>query len=265
MFHINIHNNHFSNVPLWSTRQFILNGYRQQQTFFDCLVSLFHIHNETVNIWSHLIGIPIFSYFLSQIDNNLLLSLYVYSCLFVFSASSIFHLMTSHSLYLYELTLQFDMISIFIFIILSYILGIQNSFHCYQNIKTLYYTILFFSCLTFISLLQFFKNNFKMYMFILFGFTVTSIIPFIHTLFINDTHITQHLYFANNFLFIMIIYLFGFLCFISKFPECFFHGRFDFFGNSHQLWHISILIGLCYSYHTFHNYFIYWNNHSCIT
>ncbi len=42
-----------SNPYIWS-------GYRTQLGHFDCLKSVFSFHNETLNIWTHLIGFLIF-------------------------------------------------------------------------------------------------------------------------------------------------------------------------------------------------------------
>mgnify|MGYP001228031431 CR=1 FL=1 len=38
----------------------IFGGYRQRLEYKDCLWSIFKLHNETVNIWTHLIGFLIF-------------------------------------------------------------------------------------------------------------------------------------------------------------------------------------------------------------
>ena len=38
----------------------ISDGYRQRLEYKDCLWSIFKIHNETVNIWTHLLGFLIF-------------------------------------------------------------------------------------------------------------------------------------------------------------------------------------------------------------
>ena len=38
----------------------ISGGYRQRLEYKDCLWSIFKIHNETVNIWTHLLGFLIF-------------------------------------------------------------------------------------------------------------------------------------------------------------------------------------------------------------
>ena len=38
----------------------IISGYRQRLDYEDCLRSIFRLHNETVNIWTHLLGFVFF-------------------------------------------------------------------------------------------------------------------------------------------------------------------------------------------------------------
>ena len=56
---------HYVNMPLLQTidkispcfhRDYITDGYRHNFNFYHTLLSLFTIHNETMNIWSHLIA-----------------------------------------------------------------------------------------------------------------------------------------------------------------------------------------------------------------
>jgi adiponectin receptor len=42
--------------------QYVLSGYRFYRNSKDCLRSLFSLHNETMNIWSHLLGFFFFLY-----------------------------------------------------------------------------------------------------------------------------------------------------------------------------------------------------------
>lgn len=48
---------HFEELPAWVQKDpRIRRGYREElHTAWDCFVSLFYIHNEFVNIWSHLL------------------------------------------------------------------------------------------------------------------------------------------------------------------------------------------------------------------
>src|SRR4051794_37739504 len=48
---------HLSDLPLWMRKDsYIRHGYRRPQASFRaCFNSLFYTHNETINIWSHLL------------------------------------------------------------------------------------------------------------------------------------------------------------------------------------------------------------------
>ena len=39
----------------------LITGYRNRLNFLDCMRSLFLLHNETINIWSHLLGFAFFA------------------------------------------------------------------------------------------------------------------------------------------------------------------------------------------------------------
>ena len=48
---------HYDQAPSWMKKDpYIKHGYRpQSNSFYDCFWSLFYSHNETFNIWSHLV------------------------------------------------------------------------------------------------------------------------------------------------------------------------------------------------------------------
>ena len=47
-------------VPNHHKKISIYSGYRKRLEYQDCLKSIFKLHNETVNIWTHLLGFLIF-------------------------------------------------------------------------------------------------------------------------------------------------------------------------------------------------------------
>lgn len=48
-------------VPDYQVMIAITRGYRQGLDYKDCLLSIFRLHNETINIWTHLLGFLFFS------------------------------------------------------------------------------------------------------------------------------------------------------------------------------------------------------------
>lgn len=69
---------HYYQLPFpWRENKFIINGYRFYDSYTKCLLSIFDFcHNETLNIWTHLLGffyllyIAIFSYPKTEIWNS---------------------------------------------------------------------------------------------------------------------------------------------------------------------------------------------------
>lgn len=54
---------HFYELPFpWRENEYIVWGYRFTNNHYHCLQSIFQIHNETINIWTHLLGIAYFMY-----------------------------------------------------------------------------------------------------------------------------------------------------------------------------------------------------------
>ena len=50
-----------SAVPEYQVMVAISSGYRQGLDYKECLLSIFRLHNETINIWTHLLGFLFFS------------------------------------------------------------------------------------------------------------------------------------------------------------------------------------------------------------
>ena len=48
-------------VPDYQVMIAITRGYRHGLDYKDCLLSIFRLHNETINIWTHLLGFLFFS------------------------------------------------------------------------------------------------------------------------------------------------------------------------------------------------------------
>ena len=51
---------HVHDVPDHHKEISILTGYRQRLEYSDCMKSIFKLHNETINIWTHLLGFVFF-------------------------------------------------------------------------------------------------------------------------------------------------------------------------------------------------------------
>ena len=96
----------YENLPKWAQdNPFIHDYYRQiYPSYFYCFKSIFHMHNETVNIWSHLVPslffiLKILFVFSGQFvfSDKVMFSVYYVSALTMFTCSWLFHTVFVHS------------------------------------------------------------------------------------------------------------------------------------------------------------------------
>ena len=95
-------NVHFFDISPHLRRPHITGGYRTNHSICDCLQSLFQLHNETFNVWSHLIGCVIFLALLQVVASTSCdaencperwpLYVFVLTALWCLSASAAYHL-----------------------------------------------------------------------------------------------------------------------------------------------------------------------------
>ncbi|THZ37111.1 hemolysin-III channel protein-like protein Izh2, partial [Aureobasidium pullulans] len=119
------------------------------------LRGLFHIHNETVNIWTHLLGIPMFLLFgfhlwmsvSTQYSSSSNHDIVVFGCFFAgvticLSLSSAFHTFSAHSKDAHDHFLLLDFMGILALIAGSWIPGIYYGFYCHSTASQIYWSMI---------------------------------------------------------------------------------------------------------------------------
>lgn len=145
-----------SEVPSWlATNPFLLTGYRPVYGSVSlCLDSLLFAHNETVNIYSHLIPAIIAlasNYFLNQywseryptaaFADQLAIHAYLTSSVLCFGISSLYHTLDCHSQALSGLWNRFDYAAIILQTVGSFVSGIYVTFYCIPHLQKRYWTM----------------------------------------------------------------------------------------------------------------------------
>jgi len=243
---------------------YIRTGYRSAQSWHQCLRSVLSLHNETLNIWTHLLG---FFFFLSlllwdfispPIPNKInwqdftviLVIIGSYQVCMILSA--VFHTFTSHSQDAHEFCLMMDLAGIGASITASFLCGIYYAFWCYPSWCAFYMS----TVVGFIVFGAVFRNkmnkeeNIILRLIYFCSFTVYGFVPTIHWAVLQGLSSDEVKIFLPR---IVIFYLFvlsAFTFYIAKFPESVLPGKFDIFGSSHQWWHAFIWAGLAYWHHT---------------
>jgi channel protein (hemolysin III family) len=232
-----------------SVHPFVLTGYRINYSIKNCFHSIFKWHNETLNIWTHLISFIIFIILLiyyiidnTNINNNKgMIYIFIISSCLLFIFSSLYHILSCHSLSICSCCYKLDLFGILLELITATTCSIYYMFHEYDNLRKIY--IIFFLILGISTMIITINDLFisaKFNIFIIFLFSSLFIISFLsglHWVLIADINeisiITK--YILSGFMCLFI----GFLFFLSKFPECIIQNTYiDLFFQSHIIWHL---------------------------
>lgn len=142
-------------VPTWYKQAFIHSGYRPVTgSVRSCFASLGHVHNETVNVFSHLVPatlalVGVFympSYLGSRFPqaswvDQLVLALYLSTTVLCFTASALYHTLLCHSQCYFDLWVRIDYVAIILQILGSFVSGIYIGFYCEPVLQWLYWSM----------------------------------------------------------------------------------------------------------------------------
>jgi predicted membrane channel-forming protein YqfA (hemolysin III family) len=203
------------------TNKYITYGYRKTMNLYNCILSIFQIHNESGNIWTQIIPFIYFCYNLNidLIYINQIYILYVLSIIIGYFCSIIAHICSPISKNVKLCLFKIDHITI---TINACMIGIINNI--------LYYDICQLLLILIICILQIYiiwsSKFIKLY----------KINQIIILILINYSVI------INGFYIPFILYGIGGIIYIIKFPEYLFISKFNIIGHSQQLMHIIYFI-----------------------
>jgi adiponectin receptor len=249
-------------VPDWSKdNPYILSHYRQTgKTWEYYLSSIFKLHNETANIWTHILASLGYLSFLiwsiveyrNVIETYTIQAIIFYSYIIFsficFTFSSIMHTFYPISEKICNRLMSLDYSGIFINMTSTISAFIYFSFYCNIVYQKLYFILL--TTVTFIIMSIFIKYNcltapqlkpFRTFLFCIYGISLTA--PIIHRLTVslqNDSYFLDELRLC---LLSIMLYIVGICFYITLIPEKFKAGKFDLIGNSHNIFHLFVLCG----------------------
>lgn len=261
---------------------YLIHGYRGRLSLALCIRSLFAWSNDTFNIWSHLIGFWIF-FFLMIYDNLVEIPRYhgtmldhvvltVALCCFQFCllCSTGYHLFRCHSERAFIGWLSLDLTGISVGLLGCYLPGIHYGFYClsvWRDIYMVFFGLLFIAVLYWQTSPQYYSPSwFRKRTLLYLGLTIYGVLPSLHWVLLNGgvkSHIVQ--LFAPKIVAMYLIGMAAFFFWISKFPECFFPGRFDYIGSSHQFWHVIVIFGFLHWHYSGKQLLVYRVHHPCFT
>lgn len=148
----------FDKMPVWfqnDNNQWILHGYRPiSGSFRASFRSWWYLHNETVNIYSHLIPAVVFLlggwYILQYLavkypkatsTDYVAFSFFMLTATICYTFSALYHTLINHSYTVDRFCHRLDMLGIGIFIVGDIVLGIRIIFWCETALRNIYWSM----------------------------------------------------------------------------------------------------------------------------
>lgn len=270
---------YWDQLPSWQRdNQYILSGYRTaSNSFRKSFASLAYVHNESVNIYSHLIPAIILSFFSISLHtaltsrytsvsttDTIVLGCFFLGAVLCLGISTTFHTVQNHSSHIARIANQMDYIGIVFLIVGSFIPSIFYGFYCHPDLQRVYLTMitsLGLLCAAISATPQFRHSTwrpFRARMFIALG--LSALFPVIHG--VMKFGIRQMNKQIGLFWVVLqgSLYIVGACIYAIQVPECIYPGVFDIWISSHQIFHIMVVIAIISHLHGLINAFDY--NHS---
>ena len=146
----------YHEIQAWQQdNDFILSGYRPESSSAPtCFASWVYVHNETFNIFSHLV--PAVAFLVAQLlipqqigrsfpnarpGDYLIFSFFLWTAFACFSISCVYHTLMSHSMRVSHLCLRTDYVGILVLTLGDFVSGIYLVFYCEPVQQRVYWTM----------------------------------------------------------------------------------------------------------------------------
>jgi len=247
-------------LPDWMRdNHYIRSGYRRQQNSWKgCLHSIFgYIHNETVNIHSHLWGAVLFFVLLVITFFRVMnyptvtwhdaagFAVFLVAAVICLSFSAAFHTAQCHSLPVAKSCVVLDYSGIVALIVGSFFPSVYYGFYCFPELQMMYLSTITIAGLgaTYVVLTPIYNTaEFRWARTTVFlSLGLTGVVPVMHALHIHGMAIFEEMGLAWLLL-SGTMYITGAVLYATQTPERFFPGKVDLLGASHQIFHIFVVL-----------------------
>ncbi|KAI1828544.1 hemolysin-III channel protein Izh2 [Xylaria intraflava] len=249
-------------LPPWRRdNAFILSGYRPaSNSYLSSLLSIFSVHNESVNIWTHAVGslllVPLaVLYMYAEIAprypsagpaDELVFAFFLGGAALCLGMSAAYHALSNHSEAVAKWGNKLDYSGIVCLIVGSYVPALYYGFFCKPVLMSVYIygiSLLGVGCGV-VSWVEKFRTPlwrpYRAAMFV--GLGISGVVPVCHGLVIYGYRPLCERMGLDWILLQGALYIFGAFLYAVRWPERTSPGTFDIWGHSHQLFHILILL-----------------------
>ncbi|KAH7077561.1 hemolysin-III related-domain-containing protein [Paraphoma chrysanthemicola] len=248
-------------IDTWQQdNHYIISGYRpQSNSYRKSFKSLGYLHNESVNIYTHLLGaiaILISSLVLYQVlgsrwDTATREDVWVFSCFFLgatacLSMSAAFHTISNHSHEVAKFGNQLDYAGIVFLIWGSFIPVLYYGFQSEPALMKKYWAMIttLAACTAVVSTHSSFRTPalrpFRALMFVFLG--LSAVVPMFHGI---SVYGLEHMRYAASLDWVVsqgALYIVGAAIYAARVPEKWSPGRYDIWGSSHQIFHVLVVM-----------------------
>jgi len=261
---------HFEKLPAFlKDNNFLHFGHRPELgNFAACFRSIFRIHTETGNIWTHLIGfiafviVTIVFYVKPLCDNchkdielndKLIFLTFFIGAILCLACSTLFHTVSCHSKQISTIFSRLDYAGIALLIVGSTIPWLYYGFYCQFYTKLTYIiaiSVLGLLTLLLLTLERFDQPEYRTFRALVFvGLGLVSALPIIHFLIMNGVSESIRQGSLVKLVTMGGLYIFGAFLYAARIPERWLPGKCDIWFQSHQLFHVLVVAAAFVHYH----------------
>ncbi|RDW75330.1 hypothetical protein BP6252_06472 [Coleophoma cylindrospora] len=251
-------------MPEWhQDNSYLIRGYRPiSQSVRRSVSSWFYMHNETLNIHTHLVPSVFFllaqfgisTYFaqhypLAQRGDQLIFSLFFASAAICLGLSAAYHTLMNHSHVVSEAMLRLDFVGIMILILGKFVSGIYVGFKCEPFWRMFYWGMIMSLGSISITLVLNPKyqgreyRTFRLLSFV--GTAMSGFVPIIHGVLLYGLAQSWKQSGMKFYLLEGVFLALGAVFYSMRIPESVKPGRFDIVGASHQIFHVLVVVAAC--------------------
>lgn len=256
---------HFQHLPQWLQDNDYLHASHRPPlpSFSACFRSIFRIHSETGNIWTHLLGcvafIGVAVYFLTRpaieikLQEKLVFMAYFAGAIICLGFSFAFHTVHCHSQSVGKLFSKLDYCGIALLITGSFVPWLYYGFYCHFQSKVIYLSVVITLGISamIVSLWDRFSEPslrpLRALVFAVFG--LSGVVPAVHYA-LAEGWLNAISHASLGWLILMgCLYILGAMFYALRVPERFFPGKCDLWFQSHQIFHVLVIAAAFVHYH----------------
>ncbi|OXB80454.1 UNVERIFIED_CONTAM: hypothetical protein H355_004287 [Colinus virginianus] len=254
-------------LPDWlKDNDYLLHGHRPPMpSFRACFKSIFRIHTETGNIWTHLLGCVFFlclgifymfrpnMSFVAPVQEKVVVGLFFLGAILCLSFSWLFHTVYCHSEGVSRLFSKLDYSGIALLIMGSFVPWLYYSFYCNPQPCFIYLIVICVLGIAAIIVSQWDMFATPQYRGVragvFLGLGLSGVIPTLHFV-ISEGLLKAATMGQIGWLALMAcLYITGAALYAARIPERFFPGKCDIWFHSHQLFHVFVVAGAFVHFH----------------